>query len=167
MKHEFPVTLTKTPKTKPAAKGLRFGTEFTDHMFIMDYDDEKGWNNGRIVPYGPIELDPASVVLHYGQEMFEGLKAYKTDKGVVQLFRPYMNAKRTNNTNDRLCIPEIDEDLFVDAIKALVAVDKDWIPEGEGTALYIARNRSLHSESCPPAVAGTASRRAAGCLWGR
>lgn len=137
MKHEFPVTLTKTPKTKPAAKGLRFGTEFTDHMFIMDYDEEKGWNNGRIVPYGPIELDPASVVLHYGQEMFEGLKAYKTDKGVVQLFRPYMNAKRTNNTNDRLCIPEIDEDLFVDAIKALVAVDKDWIPEGEGTALYI------------------------------
>ena len=137
MKHEFPVTLTKTPKTKPAAKGLRFGTEFTDHMFIMDYDDEKGWNNGRIVPYGPIELDPASVVLHYGQEMFEGLKAYKTDKGVVQLFRPYMNAKRTNNTNDRLCIPEIDEDLFVDAIKDLVAVDKDWIPEGEGTALYI------------------------------
>lgn len=137
MKYEFPVTRTTAPKTKPSAKGLRFGTEFTDHMFVMDYDQKNGWNNGRIVPYGPITLDPAAVVLHYGQEMFEGLKAYKTAAGRVQLFRPDMNAKRTNRTNDRLCIPKIDEDLFVSAIKALVSVDKDWIPEGEGTALYI------------------------------
>ena len=137
MKYEFPVTLTKNPKQKPDPKGLRFGTEFTDHMFIMDYNQEEGWHNGRIVPYGPIELDPAAVVLHYGQEMFEGLKAYQTPEGKVQLFRPYMNAKRTNRTNDRLCIPPIDEDLFVESIKALVKVDKDWIPHGEGTALYI------------------------------
>lgn len=137
MKYEFPVTKTTAPKTKPNAKGLRFGTVFTDHMFVMDYNEKDGWNNGRIVPYGPITLDPAAVVLHYGQEMFEGLKAYKTAAGRVQLFRPDMNAKRTNNTNDRLCIPKVDEDLFVDAIKALVKVDQDWIPEGEGTALYI------------------------------
>jgi branched-chain amino acid aminotransferase len=137
MKHEFPVTRTEHPKEKPSAKGLRFGTVFTDHMFVMDYDTKNGWNNGRIVPYGPIQLDPAAVVLHYGQEMFEGLKAYKTAAGRVQLFRPDMNAKRTNRTNDRLCIPSIDEELFVDAIKSLVAVDQDWIPEGEGTALYI------------------------------
>lgn len=137
MKHEFPVTFTKTPKAKPDPNGLRFGTVFTDHMFVMDYNESDGWNNGRIVPYGPIELDPAAVVLHYGQEMFEGLKAYKTASGRVQLFRPYMNAKRTNNTNNRLCIPQIDEDLFVDAIKALVKIDQDWIPQGEGTALYI------------------------------
>jgi len=137
MKYEFPVTKNEHPKKKPSAKGLRFGTEFTDHMFIMDYDTKHGWNNGRIVPYGPITLEPASVVLHYGQEMFEGLKAYKTAAGRVQLFRPDMNAKRTNRTNDRLCIPAVDEELFVEAIKALVKVDQDWIPEGEGTALYI------------------------------
>ncbi|MGF6375670.1 branched-chain amino acid aminotransferase [Clostridiales Family XIII bacterium PM5-7] len=137
MKYEFSVTKNENPKKKPSAKGLRFGTEFTDHMFIMDYNPQDGWNNGRIVPYGPIQLDPSATVLHYGQEMFEGLKAYKTTDGKVQLFRPYMNAKRANSTNDRLCIPEIDEDLFVEAIKALVSIDQDWIPEGEGTSLYI------------------------------
>lgn len=137
MKYEFSVAKNENPKAKPSAKGLRFGTEFTDHMFIMDYNPQDGWNNGRIVPYGPIQLEPSAVVLHYGQEMFEGLKAYKTADGKVQLFRPYMNAKRTNNTNDRLCIPAIDEDLFVEAIKALVKIDQDWIPEGEGTALYV------------------------------
>ena len=137
MKYDFPVTLTKNPKQKPESKGLRFGTVMTDHMFIMDYTDEKSWHDGRIVPYGPISLDPAAVVFHYGQEMFEGLKAYETAEGRVQLFRPDMNAKRTNNTNDRLCIPPIDEELFVEAVKAIVKVDKDWIPKGEGTALYI------------------------------
>ena len=137
MKYDFPVTLTTNPGTKPESKGLRFGTVFTDHMFVMDYADDKGWHNGQIVPYGPISLDPAACCLHYGQEMFEGLKAYKTAEGKVQLFRPYMNAKRTNRTNDRLCIPEIDEELFVEAIKALVKVDQDWIPNGEGTSLYI------------------------------
>ena len=80
MKYEFPVTLTENPKKKPDPKGLRFGTEFTDHMFIMDYNEKDGWHNGRIVPYGPIELDPAAVVLHYGQEMFEGLKAYRQQR---------------------------------------------------------------------------------------
>lgn len=137
MKYEFPVTMNSNPKKKPDPNNLRFGTEFTDHMFVMDYDEEKGWHDGRIVPYGPIHLDPAAVALHYGQEMFEGLKAYKTEEGKVQLFRPDMNAKRANNTNARLCIPLIDEELFVEAIKALVKLDQDWIPEGEGTALYI------------------------------
>lgn len=137
MNYNFPVTLTTHPKQKPESKGLRFGTVMTDHMFVMDYNEEKGWHDGRIVPYGPISLDPAAVVFHYGQEMFEGLKAYETATGRVQLFRPDMNAKRTNNTNDRLCIPPLDEELFVEAVKAIVKVDKDWIPKGEGTALYI------------------------------
>lgn len=137
MNYEFPVTKNTSPKQKPESKGLRFGTVMTDHMFVMEYNPEQGWHDGKIVPYGPVELDPAAVVLHYGQEMFEGLKAYKTADGRVQLFRPDMNAKRTNNTNDRLCIPRIDEELFVEAIKALVKVDQDWIPSGEGTALYI------------------------------
>ena len=137
MNNQFPVTRTTSPKQKPDPSTLSFGTVFTDHMFVMEYTPSGGWQNGRIVPYGPIQLDPAAVVLHYGQEMFEGLKAYKTASGKVQLFRPYMNAKRTNRTNDRLCIPPIDEELFVSAIKALVDVDQDWIPQGEGTSLYV------------------------------
>ena len=137
MSNKFSIELTKNPKQKPDPDNLKFGTVFTDHMFIMDYDPANGWHDGRIVPYAPIALDPASSVFHYGQEMFEGLKAYKTKDGRVQLFRPDMNAKRTNNTNKRMCMPEIDEQLYVDAIKALVDVDRDWIPQKENTALYI------------------------------
>lgn len=137
MSYRFSVELTKNPKQKPDPDSLRFGTVFTDHMFVMDYDPENGWHDGKIVPYGPLALDPATVVFHYGQEMFEGLKAYKTKEGKVQLFRPDMNAKRTNNTNKRMCIPQIDEQLYIDAIKELVAVDKDWIPQKPDTALYI------------------------------
>ena len=137
MSNRFSVELTKNPKQKPDPDSLRFGTVFTDHMFVMDYDPENGWHDGKIVPYGPLALDPATVVFHYGQEMFEGLKAYKTKEGKVQLFRPDMNAKRTNNTNKRMCIPQIDEQVYIDAIKELVAVDKDWIPQKQDTALYI------------------------------
>ena len=137
MSNKFSIELTKNPKQKPDPDSLKFGTVFTDHMFIMDYDPANGWHDGRIVPYAPIAMDPASSVFHYGQEMFEGLKAYKTKDGRVQLFRPDMNAKRTNNTNKRMCMPEIDEQLYIDAIKALVDVDRDWIPEKENTALYI------------------------------
>lgn len=137
MSYDFPVTKTTNPKAKPDPDTLRFGTEFTDHMFIMDYTEGKGWHDGRIVPYGPLSLDPAAVVFHYAQEMFEGLKAYKSADGRVLLFRPDMNAKRTNRTNNRLCIPQVDEDLYVEAVKAIVKVDADWIPQKEGTSLYI------------------------------
>lgn len=137
MRYDFSVTKTTAPKNKPNPDTLKFGTDFTDHMFIMDYEEGKGWHNGRIVPYAPISLDPAAVVFHYAQEMFEGLKAYRTADGKVLLFRPDMNAKRTNRTNDRLCIPQIDEELFVEAIKAVIKTDADWVPEKEGTSLYI------------------------------
>ena len=137
MSNKFSITLTKNPKAKPDLDNLKFGRTFTDHMFLMDYTPEKGWHDGRIVPYAPLELDPACTVFHYGQEMFEGLKAYKTKEGKVQLFRPDMNAKRTNNTNQRMCMPQIDEELFVDAVKAVVDVDRDWIPQKENTTLYI------------------------------
>lgn len=137
MNNNFSITLTKNPKAKPDPDKLPFGKIFTDHMFTMDYDPQKGWHDGKVIPYAPLELDPAASVFHYGQEMFEGLKAYKTKDGKVQLFRPDMNAKRTNRTNDRLCIPQMDEELYVEAIKALVKVDADWIPQKEGTALYI------------------------------
>ncbi|MCR5307575.1 MAG: branched-chain amino acid aminotransferase [bacterium] len=127
----------ENPKAKPDSNSLGFGKYFTDHMFIMDHDYENGWHNARIVPYGNLSLSPASTVLHYGEEIFEGMKAYLTEDGKIQLFRPYENAKRMNNSADRLCLPEIPEEDFVEAIKKLVEIDKDWIPKAKGTSLYI------------------------------
>lgn len=137
LKYNFPVTKTLNPKDKPNPETLGFGEVFTDHMFLMTYKEGQGWHEGKIVPYAPLTLDPAAAVFHYAQEMFEGLKAYKTKEGKVLLFRPDKNAERTNKTNARMCIPLIDEELYVEAVKALVAVDADWIPEKEGTSLYI------------------------------
>jgi branched-chain amino acid aminotransferase len=133
---DIKVTKTDAPKEKPQGK-LGFGKVFTDHMFIMDYTEGKGWHDPRIVPYGDLTLSPASMVFHYGQEMFEGLKAYRGEDGVSYLFRPDMNAKRTNLTNDRLCIPNVPVEDYVQAIRALVQVDADWIPSDPGTSLYI------------------------------
>ena len=134
---ELTITTTQNPKAKPDPATLGFGEVFTDHMFIMDYDEGRGWHDPRIVPYGPLQIDPAAAVLHYAQEMFEGLKTYKGEDGGMRLFRPDMNAKRTNKTNDRICLPYIDEEAYVDAIKAIVEVDKDWAPDYPGTSLYI------------------------------
>lgn len=131
------ITKTTAPKQKPDENNLGFGKVFTDHMFVMNYSGAKGWHDARIVPYGDLTLSPASMVFHYGQEMFEGLKAYKGPDGKARLFRPDMNAKRTNQSNKRLCIPELPEDMFVEAVKAIVEVDKDWIPSAPGTSLYI------------------------------
>ncbi|HCL03233.1 MAG TPA: branched chain amino acid aminotransferase [Lachnoclostridium phytofermentans] len=129
---------TTAPKELPAADNpLKFGTIFTDHMFLMDYEEGKGWHDARIVPYGPISLEPSAMVFHYGQEMFEGLKAYKTEDGRTLLFRPNKNAERANNSNKRLCIPTIPEEDFVEAVKAVVKMDERWIPTKSGTSLYI------------------------------
>lgn len=134
------ITINKTanPKPLPAEDNpLTFGTIFTDHMFVMDYDMEKGWHSPRIEEYGPICLDPSAMVFHYGQEMFEGLKAYKAEDGRILLFRPQKNIERANNTNRRICIPEIPEEDFLQAIKEVVRVDQAWIPTKPGTSLYI------------------------------
>lgn len=131
------ITKTTNPKQKPDQNNLGFGQYFTDHMFIMDYAEGKGWHDARIVPYAPLELDPSCMVLHYGQAIFEGLKAYKTKKGEILLFRPEKNMERVNSSNERLVIPEIDVDFGVQAIKELVRVDADWIPDAPGTSLYI------------------------------
>ncbi len=132
------VEKTAEPKPLPAADNpLTFGTIFTDHMFIVNYETGKGWFDPRVVPYQKIELDPSAMVFHYGQEMFEGLKAYKSNEGKTLLFRPNMNIARANRSNDRLCIPEIPEDLFLEAIKAVVRTDEQWIPTKPGTSLYI------------------------------
>ena len=133
---DIKIERTTTPKEKPTGK-LGFGKIFTDHMFIMNYTNGKGWHDPRIVPFQDITLSPAAMVYHYGQEMFEGLKAYKGVNGETLLFRPDMNGKRTNDTNDRLCIPQIPVEDFVQAVKAVVKVDEDWIPTEPGTSLYI------------------------------
>ena len=127
----------QNPKQKPDPDTLSFGTVFTDHMFVMDYEEGKGWHDPRIVPYGPVSLEPSAMVFHYGQEMFEGLKAYKAEDGRVLLFRPDKNITRANNTNKRLCIPQIPPEDFLQALKAIVKIDSDWIPTKEGTSLYI------------------------------
>ena len=135
---DIKITKTTTPKAKPApGQPLGFGKIFTDHMFVMNYTEGKGWHDARIVPYANLSLAPSAMVFHYGQEMFEGLKAYKGEDGSVYLFRPDMNAKRANNSNKRLVIPELPEEDFVEAVKAVVDVDRDWIPTDPGTSLYI------------------------------
>ena len=129
---------TTAPKAKPADESkLGFGKIFTDHMYVMEYNPEQGWHDPKIMPYQPIVLDPSAMVFHYGQEMFEGMKAYKCADGRIRLFRPNKNIERANNSNRRLCIPEIPADDFLNAIKTLVAVDADWIPSRPGTSLYI------------------------------
>lgn len=139
-KYTFEIIKNQNPKQKPDltdGSKLGFGKIFTDHMFVMDYTEGKGWHDGRVVPYGPLTLDPAAAVLHYAIEMFEGMKAYKTADGRVLLFRPDMNIKRTNITNERICIPQIDPDLMLEALEAVVSIDRDWIPTGKNTSLYI------------------------------
>ncbi|MEA4993820.1 MAG: branched-chain amino acid aminotransferase [Oscillibacter sp.] len=132
------ITKTTSPKAKPADESkLGFGKTFSDHMFIMDYTEGQGWHDARIVPYAPLSLEPSAVVFHYAQECFEGLKAYRTAEGKIQLFRPDCNARRMNNTQERLCMPSIPEEDFVEAIRALVEVEKDWVPHSEGASLYI------------------------------
>lgn len=132
------IELTKNPKAKPIDENsLDFGTEFSDHMFMMEYTEGKGWHSPRVVPYGPIALDPAAMCLHYGQEVFEGMKAYRTADGIINLFRPDENFKRLNVSNERLCIPPVDVEFCIEATKKLVEVDKDWVPSAPNTSLYL------------------------------
>ena len=133
---DIQVTLTTTPKQKPAQDKLKFGHNFTDHMFLMNYEAGKGWHNPRIVPYGPIPMDPSSSCFHYAQEIFEGMKAYRTADGKIQFFRPEENFKRLNSSCERLVIPKLDEALLLEGLKKLVEIDKDWVPDAPAS-LYI------------------------------
>ena len=126
-----------TLKDHPKDSALGFGTYFTDYMFNMDYNPENGWHNPRIEPYGPFQLDPSTMVLHYGQAIFEGLKAYKTKAGEIQLFRPKDNLKRLNKSGHMLCMPEIDEEFILGALLKLLDIEKGWVPGEPGTSLYI------------------------------
>lgn len=127
----------KMLKQKPDPDHLGFGNEFTDYMFMMNYEEGKDWFDPRIVPYEKILLDPSTMVFHYAQADFEGMKAYKSVEGHINLFRPEMNMKRMNISNERLCIPKFDEKFLLKAIEKLISIEKDWIPEAPNTALYI------------------------------
>lgn len=138
MSLDIRIVKTDKPKAKPQDESkLGFGRVFTDHMFMMDYSADKGWYDLRIVPFDYIPIHPASTVLHYGAEIFEGMKAYRTASGEIKMFRPYENAKRMNNSAERLCLPQIDENDFVEILDTLVTLEKDWVPHSEGTSLYL------------------------------
>jgi branched-chain amino acid aminotransferase len=127
-----------SPKLKPTDESkLGFGQIFTDHMFVMNYTEGIGWHDPAIAPYAPLLLDPSTMVLHYGQAIFEGLKAYRCANGDIHLFRPLENMKRINISNDRMVIPPIDPEFCVHCIKELIKIEKDWIPSKKGTSLYI------------------------------
>lgn len=134
---EIKITRAATLKEKPDSSTLVFGKAMTDHMFIVDYDEGQGWHDARIIPYGPLQIDPAAKVLHYGEEIFEGLKAYRTADGSIQLFRPRDNIDRMNKSAQRLCLPQIPEDIALAGITRLVEVEQDWVPHEKDTSLYI------------------------------
>ena len=134
---DIKIIKTTTPKEKPEASTLGFGKIFTDHMFIMDYAADKGWHDARIVPFENLSIHPASTVLHYGSEIFEGLKAYRRADGKVQLFRPMENIRRMNSSADRLCLPLLPEDLAMEALTAFVRMEEAWTPSAPGTSLYL------------------------------
>ena len=131
------ITQTTHPAVKPDSSCLEFGKYFTDHMFIMDYDRSSGWHDARIVPFGKIELHPACTALHYGSEIFEGLKAYRKADGSVQLFRPIENVRRLNRSAERLCLPQIPEEDALEILTRFVSFEQDWVPSAPGTSLYI------------------------------
>lgn len=131
----LPLTSTKPKVTDESALG--FGKLFTDRMFVMEYTNGKGWHSARIEPYGPFSLDPSCAVLHYAQEIFEGLKAFRRPDGKIAIFRPKDNIRRFNRSAERMSMPQVDEAFFLQAIKQLVKLEEDWVPRSEGTALYI------------------------------
>ena len=134
---DISITKTTSPAVKPDSSTLGFGKVFTDHMFIMDYSVDKGWHDARIVPFGKFAIHPASTVLHYGSEIFEGLKAYRKKDGSVQLFRPLENIRRMNRSAERMCLPQIPEDVALEILTKFIDLEKDWVPSAPGTSLYI------------------------------
>ncbi|HEY8549357.1 MAG TPA: branched-chain amino acid aminotransferase [Vicinamibacterales bacterium] len=135
--HTIDIVRTTSPRPRPDESQLGFGKYFADHMLLLEYDAASGWADPRIVPYGPLMLDPAASVLHYGQAMFEGLKAFRQQNGRIALFRVDDNLKRLANGAPRLSMPVPDLEVLRDAIVTLVAADRDWVPSLPGTALYV------------------------------
>ena len=137
MPMDISLTRTHQPKARPDDSSLAFGKVFTDHMFLMDYEEGRGWHDPRVVPYGSLTMDPATSVLHYGQAVFDGLKAFRGADGAIRLFRAERHARRLNKSCAALCIPEMDADLVRRSFEAIVAADHEWVPHAPGTSLYI------------------------------
>lgn len=134
---DISITRNPSPAEKPDPSTLGFGRIFTDHMFVMNYTAGQGWHDARIVPFGTISLHPASTVLHYGSEIFEGLKAYRRADGKVQLFRPIENIRRMNRSAERMCLPQIPESDAMEILTEFIRLEQDWVPSAPGTSLYI------------------------------
>ena len=135
---EIKITLSENLKEKIKDESkLGFGNYFTDHMFLMDYTEGKGWHDPRIIPYQPISVDPSCLTFHYGQTVFEGLKAYRSAEDEILLFRPQENFTRMNLSCDRLCIPRFDEKFVLEALKKLIDIERDWVPHQSDSSLYI------------------------------
>lgn len=141
MWEELEITLNKADgsqlKSKPDEESLGFGVHFTDHMFLMKWDRQRGWHDAEICPYRQFTMDPAAMVYHYGQAIFEGLKAYRGEDDQVYLFRPQDNLKRMSNSAMRMCMPRLPEETVLKALKSLVYLEQDWIPRNSGATLYI------------------------------
>jgi branched-chain amino acid aminotransferase len=137
MSEPIRITRATVKKQKPKDSELTFGTVFTDHMFVMDFQEEKGWYDPRVEPYGPLSMDPAAAVLHYAQAVFDGLKAFRGRDGRVRLFRPQKHVDRLIQSSQRLCIPPLDPELALKSLVTLVGIEKDWVPSTVGTSLYV------------------------------
>jgi branched-chain amino acid aminotransferase len=133
----IPIRRTEAPRAKPDDSQLGFGTVFTDHMFVQEYHEERGWHDARIEPYHALTLDPAATVLHYAQEVFDGLKAFRWQDGSVRLFRPEKHVERLLNSSARMCIPPLDASEVLASFKTLVDLEREWAPHTVGTALYV------------------------------
>ncbi len=138
---EFSITRSPNPRSDQEREKILenpgFGRSFTDHMVTIEYDADKGWHSAKVLPYGQITIDPANMALHYGQQIFEGLKAYRHKDGSINAFRPFNNAARFNRSAKRLAMPELDEAVFVQAIKELVKIDSAWVPDDKEKSLYL------------------------------
>jgi branched-chain amino acid aminotransferase len=137
MSEPIRISRARAKKAKPKDSELTFGTVFTDHMFVMDFQEEKGWYDPRVEPYGPLSMDPAAAVLHYAQAVFDGLKAFRGRDGSVRLFRPQKHVERLILSSQRLCIPPLDPELALKSLVTLVGIEKDWVPSTVGTSLYV------------------------------
>src|SRR6267378_2955184 len=136
MSEPIRITRATAKKPKPKDSELTFGTVFTDHMFVMNFQEEKGWYDPRVEPYGPLAMDPAAAVLHYAQAVFDGLKAFRGRDGRVRLFRPQKHVDRLIQSSNRLCIPPLDPELALRSLVTLVGIEKDWVPSTVGTSRY-------------------------------
>ena len=137
MEIDIAIEKTAKPRPRPTEDSLGFGRYFSDHMFVMDHSSNSGWNSPRVIPYQPLQLDPGASVLHYGQALFEGMKAFRGDDGRIRLFRPEMNWKRLQDGAERLCMKAPHLDIFLQGCLQLVKADADWVPHKPGTALYL------------------------------